>query len=327
MLAARRRRPAAARRSPGSALVVAAAGCVAARRRRLRQRRAAGRTRELDLGTLARLRPQRARLRRARRDLPRARRRHRRRRLARAARAAARRARDRAARADPARGRGGDRRRPGVRLPARLGDDHALALPARQRRPRAARRARSPPTSAGGLSKIGGAALLAAFALLYGETGSFAFAVWAHAGSLGWQRAQRRLRAAPRRLRHEDRPAPAPGRRCPPLYAAAPAAHAPPRSRSPSTPASTGCGGSSSRRSGPAPLWWGELVARPRRAHARSSGSSTRSPRTTITRFLGFSSVEHAGIILLGFGVALLGQAAAPADARRRRAARRDAAR
>ena len=32
-----------------------------------------------------------------------------------------------------------------------------------------------------------------------------------------------------------------------------------------------------------------------------------------IDGFLGYSSVEHGGIVLLGFGVALLGQSAAPA--------------
>lgn len=62
----------------------------------------------------------------------------------------------------------------------------------------------------GGLAKIGGAALLAAFGLLYAHTHSFSLEVWAHAVAGG--HAQRPVRAVPRLLRHKGRRDPVAGR-------------------------------------------------------------------------------------------------------------------
>ncbi len=77
--------------------------------------------------------------------------------------------------------RGGrDRRRQRVPVLPRLGGDHRLHLPDRKR----AARDRADLLAGyltGGLAKIGGAALLAAFALLYAHTHSFSLEVWAHA--------------------------------------------------------------------------------------------------------------------------------------------------
>ena len=59
---------------------------------------------------------------------------------------------------------------------------------------------------------------------------------------------------------------------------------------------------------GPGPAWWGELVIVLGGLGALV-GILYAVTQDEIARFLGFSSVEHGGIILLGFGVALLGQA------------------
>ncbi len=69
----------------------------------------------------------------------------------------------------------------------------------------------------GALSKLGGACLLAAFALLYGRTGSFELSVWAHGGRHARRRPQRRVRPATRRLRLEDRTPAAAGRPATPV--------------------------------------------------------------------------------------------------------------
>ena len=148
----------------------------------------------------------RPRRRPARRHLPRPDRRHRRRRLGwRCSSGRRRDGSDRAARADPARGRDRDRHRPGIRLPACLGDAHRLALPDRRRRPRAGpvrslpalpQRQRSPSSAAppaGGLR----AALRQDRQLLASRSG------------LTRRQPRRRPRVAfvlaARRLRHQDR--------------------------------------------------------------------------------------------------------------------------
>jgi NADH:ubiquinone oxidoreductase subunit 5 (subunit L)/multisubunit Na+/H+ antiporter MnhA subunit len=59
---------------------------------------------------------------------------------------------------------------------------------------------------------------------------------------------------------------------------------------------------------GPGPAWWGELVIVLGGLTALT-GIVYAVTQDDITRLLGFSSVEQGGIILLGFGVALLGQA------------------
>ncbi len=59
---------------------------------------------------------------------------------------------------------------------------------------------------------------------------------------------------------------------------------------------------------GPGPAWWGELVL-VLGALTALVGILYAVAQDEIAVFLGFSSVEQGGIILLGFGVALLGQA------------------
>jgi formate hydrogenlyase subunit 3/multisubunit Na+/H+ antiporter MnhD subunit len=64
---------------------------------------------------------------------------------------------------------------------------------------------------------------------------------------------------------------------------------------------------------GPGPAWWGELVIALGGLGALV-GILYAVAEDEIKRFLGFSSVENGGIVLLGFGVALLGQAAHKPD-------------
>ena len=157
-----------------------------------------------------------------------------------------------------------------------------------------------------GLSKIGGACILAAFALLYGKTGSFLFPTWAHAASgLG---ATRSIAFVLLLIGFGSKIGLLPLQAgLPPLYSAAPSA----------TPAtisvafSVGCYGLWRlvfETLGPGPSWWGELVL-VLGALTALTGILYAVTQDEITRLLAFSSAEQGGIILLGFGVALLGQA------------------
>jgi formate hydrogenlyase subunit 3/multisubunit Na+/H+ antiporter MnhD subunit len=155
------------------------------------------------------------------------------------------------------------------------------------------------------LRELGGACILAAFALLYGKTGSFAFADWAHAGgSLGTARSVAfvlllvgfgsKIGLLPLQAG------------LPPLYTAAPGATA-------ATIAIAFNAGFYGLfrlvfdTLGPGPDWWGEVVI-VLGALSALVGILYAVAQDEIARFLGYSSVEHGGIILLGFGVALLGQ-------------------
>ena len=161
---------------------------------------------------------------------------------------------------------------------------------------------------AGGLTKLGGAALLAAFGLLYGRTHSFAFADWLHAAAS--------LPAGTRSVvfvllvcgfatkiglfpLHGALPA---------GYGAAPGAGA----ASLSVALCAGYYGLWRlvfQTLAPAPAWWGDalLVVG---AITAFLGILYAITRDDLRRFLGFSTVEHAGIATVGFGVALLGQSA-----------------
>lgn len=156
----------------------------------------------------------------------------------------------------------------------------------------------------GSLAKLGGACLLAAFALLYGKTGSFAFHTWATAGGLDAARSVAfmllligfgsKIGLIPSQVG------------LPPLYTAAPAATA-------ATVAIAynvgfyGLWRLVFDTLGPGPAWWGELVL-VLGALSALVGILYAVAQDEIARFLGYSSIEHGGIILLGFGVALLGQ-------------------
>jgi formate hydrogenlyase subunit 3/multisubunit Na+/H+ antiporter MnhD subunit len=158
----------------------------------------------------------------------------------------------------------------------------------------------------GSLSKLGGACLLAAFALLYGRTGSFELHAWATAGGLG---AARSVAFCLLLVGFGSKIGLVPSQAgLPPLYAAAPAATA-------ATIAIAYDAGFYGlwrlclQTLGPGPGWWGELVL-VLGAVTALVGILYAVAQDELVRFLGYSSVEHGGIVLLGFGVALLGGSA-----------------
>ena len=159
---------------------------------------------------------------------------------------------------------------------------------------------------AGGLTKLGGAALLAAFGLLYARTHSFALADWLHAPMPTGTRSvvfvllvcafATKVGLVPL---HGALPA---------GYGAAPGAGA----ASLSVALCAGYYGLWRlvvQTLAPAPAWWGDalLVVG---AVTAFLGILYAITRNDMRRFLGFSTVEHAGIAALGLGVALLGQSA-----------------
>ena len=159
----------------------------------------------------------------------------------------------------------------------------------------------------GAMSKLGGAALLAAFGLLYAKTGSFELSVWAQqAPHLGQVRdAAFILFVIAFGTKLGLIPFQGP---LPPLYAAAPGPAAATISIA-FNAAFYGLWRLVFSILAPAPLWWGELLVSLGAATALI-GILYAVAQDEIKRFLGFSSVEHAGIATLGFGVALVGQAA-----------------
>ena len=158
----------------------------------------------------------------------------------------------------------------------------------------------------GGLTKIGGAALLAAIGLLYGKTGSFSLAVWAHASLSGGTRGVLFvlfLIAFGTKVGVI------------PLQGALPTGYgSAPRAGAASLSVALCAGFYGLWRFvfgvvGPVPVWCGDALL--------IIGSITAAlgilyaiTQDDMRRFLGFSTVEHAGIAMLGFAVALLGQAA-----------------
>lgn len=160
----------------------------------------------------------------------------------------------------------------------------------------------------GGLTKIGGAALLAAFALLYGRTGSFSLGVWAaHAGALptGTRDVLFVLFIVAFGTKVGILP----------LQGALPAGYgAAPRAGAASLSVALAAGFYGLWRFvfsvlGPAPTWWGDALLI-LGAITALAGIVYALTQDELRRFLGFSTVEHTGIALLGFAVALLGQAA-----------------
>ncbi len=155
-----------------------------------------------------------------------------------------------------------------------------------------------------GLTKVGGAALLAALALLYAKTGSFSLEVWAGAhlgaGTAGVLFALF-LVAFGTKVGVL------------PLQGALPAGYgAAPRLGAASLSVALCAGFYGLWRfvfgiAGPLPVWCGDalLIIGPITAAAGILYAIT---QDDLRRFLGFSTVEHAGIALVGFGVALLGQ-------------------
>lgn len=160
---------------------------------------------------------------------------------------------------------------------------------------------------AGGMSKVGGAALLAAFGLLYGKTGSFDLTVWAqtapHLGGVRDVAFVLFLIAFGTKIGLVPFQGP-----LPPLYAAAPGASAATISIA-FNAAFYGFWRLVYQTLGTPPLWWGELLVGIG-AITALIGILYAVTQEEIKRFLGFSSVEHGGIVIVGLGVALVGHAA-----------------
>jgi hydrogenase-4 component B len=156
-----------------------------------------------------------------------------------------------------------------------------------------------------GINKLGGAALLAAFALFYGQTGSFRLSAWADAGLSTGVRATLFVLFL---VGFGAKIGLLPFQGALPLaYRAAPGAAAA------TMTVATGAGFYGLWRFlyatlGADALWWGETVL-VTGAVGALVGILYAIAQADIRRFLGFSSVEHGGIALIGLGVALVGQA------------------
>ncbi len=159
---------------------------------------------------------------------------------------------------------------------------------------------------ASGLTKLGGAALLAAIGLLYAHTHSFALAVWAHAQLGGGTRGVAFLLFL---LAFGSKVG------LLPLQGALPAGYA----------AATRVGAAALSVAlsagfyglwrfevltlSPLPGWCGETLL-VLGALSAITGIVYATMQDGLREFLGYSTVEHAGIVLLGLGVALLGLSA-----------------
>ncbi len=158
----------------------------------------------------------------------------------------------------------------------------------------------------GGLAKIGGAALLAAFALLYAHTHSFSLAAWHHAalssGTRGVLFALFLICFATKVGLL-------------PLQGGLPAGYgSAPRLGAAALSVALCAGFYGLWRFefdvlGPLPTWCGDslLIIG---AGTALAGITYALTRDDLRQFLGYSTVEHAGIALVGFAVALLGHAA-----------------
>jgi hydrogenase-4 component B len=160
----------------------------------------------------------------------------------------------------------------------------------------------------GGVSKLGGGALLAAFGLLYARTGSFEFHAWAAAApdlGSGTRAAVFLLLLVGFGTKVGLLPFQVP---LPLGYAATPGAMA----AAVSLALNAGFYGLWRLLLdvlGVDALWQGELVLM-LGAVGGLVGILYAIGQEDLKRFLGFSSVEHSGIVLLGFGVAIVGRAA-----------------
>jgi len=155
-----------------------------------------------------------------------------------------------------------------------------------------------------GLTKLGGAALLAAFALLYGHTHSFSLAVWAHAPLSAGTRGVLFvlfLTAFGTKIGVL------------PMHGAVPAGYnAAPRLGAAWLSVALTAGFYGLWRFefailSPLPTWCGDAVLI-LGALTAVAGIVYAITQDELRRFLGYSTVEQAGIVLLGFGVALLGE-------------------
>jgi hydrogenase-4 component B len=160
----------------------------------------------------------------------------------------------------------------------------------------------------GAMSKLGGGALLAAFALLYARTGSFEFHAWA-SGAADLGDGTRAAVFVLLLIGFGTKVGLLPFQGPLPLGYAA-------------TPGAAAAMVSLALNGGLYGLWrlvfevlhadalWEGELALMLGAVGGLVGILYAIGQDTVKRFLGFSSVEHAGIVLLGFGVAIVGRAA-----------------
>jgi len=161
----------------------------------------------------------------------------------------------------------------------------------------------------GAMNKLGGAALLAAFGLLYGKTGSFSFDAWAHAApglSAGARDAAFLLLLAG----FGTKVALIPFQGWLPVgHAAAPGAASATLSGIAVNAGFYGLWRLVFEGLRPMPLWWGDVVV-VLGALTALLGIVYAIAQDDVKRFLGCSTIEHSGIVLIGFAVALIGEAA-----------------
>jgi hydrogenase-4 component B len=161
----------------------------------------------------------------------------------------------------------------------------------------------------GAVNKLGGGALLAAFALLYGQTGSFRFADWA-AASPGLSPTVRAVVFLLLLAGFGAKIGAIPFQGWLPIgQAAAPGASAASLSGIAENAGFYGLWLLVFDVLRPAALWWGELVLLAGGLSALT-GILYAIAQDELKRFLGFSTIEHSGIILIGLGAALVGSAA-----------------
>ena len=158
----------------------------------------------------------------------------------------------------------------------------------------------------GGLAKLGGAALLAAFGLFYAHTHSFSLQVWSHASlPAGTRGVAFALFLACFATKIGVLPVQG---GLPAGYGAAPRLGA----ASLSVALCAGFYGLwrfEFQILGPLPVWCGDAMLI-LGAVTALAGIVYALTQDSLRRFLGYSTVEHAGVVLVGLGVALLGQSA-----------------
>jgi hydrogenase-4 component B len=161
----------------------------------------------------------------------------------------------------------------------------------------------------GAMNKLGGAALLAAFALLYAHTGSFEFSDWA-ALSPGIGSAVRGVAFALLLVGFGTKVGMMPFQGWLPVgHAAAPGAASATLSGIAINAGFYGLWRLAFETVHPASLWWGDMTLVIGGLSALV-GILYAIGQDDLKRFLGFSTIEHSGIVLIGFGVALVGSAA-----------------
>jgi hydrogenase-4 component B len=160
----------------------------------------------------------------------------------------------------------------------------------------------------GTMNKLGGAALLAAFGLLYGHTGSFSFAVWAHAAP-AMSALTRGVAFALLLVGFGTKVGMLPFQGWLPVgHAAAPGASSATLSGIAVNAGFYGLWRLVFDTLRPASVCWGE-VALVLGGLTAVLGILYAIGQGDIKRFLGFSTIEQSGITLIGFGVALIGLA------------------